>query len=134
MALKKGDIIDEYKRYPESCGLLVKVLAGGAGFQKVVCCGHELTEDDVVPERIKKGGRKMGQKGVGIVIDEKKSYGDSCGLRVMIVDGGRGLERVDCCSHSLTTADEKEFTDLGMRNARKADPPQDEPAGPTGNA
>jgi hypothetical protein len=134
MALKKGDIIDEFKRYPESCGLVVKVLAGGAGFQKVVCCGHELTEDDVVPERIKKAGRKMGQTGVGIVIDEKKSYGDSCGLRLMIVDGGRGLERVECCSHSLTTADEKEFTDLGMRNARKAEPPPGEPAGSTGNA
>jgi hypothetical protein len=134
MALKKGDIIDEYKRYPESCGLVVKVLAGGTGFQKVVCCGHELTEDDVVSERIKKGGRKMGQKGVGFIIDEKKSYGDSCGLRLIIVDGGRGLERVECCGHSLTTADEKEFTDLGMRNARTADPPQDEPSAPIGNA
>jgi hypothetical protein len=134
MALKKGDIIDEYKRYPESCGLVVKVLAGGTGFQKIVCCGHELTEDDMVPDRIKKGGRKKGQKGVGIVIDEKTIYGDSCGLRLMIVDGGQGLERVECCSHSLTTADEKEFPDLGMRNARKGEPPQDEPAGSIGNA
>jgi hypothetical protein len=134
MGLKKGDIIDEYKRYPESCGLVIKVLAGGQGFRKIECCGHELTEDDVVPERIKKGGRKMGPKGVGIVIDEKKSYGDSCGLRLMILDGGQGLRRVECCDHTLTTADEKEFSDLGIRNARKAEPPQDEPAEPIGNA
>ena len=43
MALKKGDIIDEFKRYPDSCGLVVKVMHGGEGFQKIVCCGHELT-------------------------------------------------------------------------------------------
>ena len=29
MALKKGDIIDEFKRYPDSCGLVVKVMNGG---------------------------------------------------------------------------------------------------------
>ena len=27
MAIKKGDIIDEFKRYPDSCGLVVKVMA-----------------------------------------------------------------------------------------------------------
>jgi hypothetical protein len=32
MGLKKGDIIDEFKRYPESCGLIVKVMSGGDGF------------------------------------------------------------------------------------------------------
>jgi len=49
MPLKKGDIIDERKHHPESCGLMIKVMAGGEGFEKVVCCGGELTEDDVVP-------------------------------------------------------------------------------------
>jgi len=134
MALKKGDIIDEYKRFPDSCGLVVKVLAGGEGFQKIVCCGHELTEQDVVPARLKKGGRKMGQKGVGVIIDEKKSFGDSCGLRLMIMDGGQGLQRMECCGHSLTLADEQEFLDLGIRNARMAQSEKDEPLGPSGNA
>jgi hypothetical protein len=134
MGLKKGDIIDEYKRFPDSCGLVVKALAGGEGFQKIVCCGHELTEQDVVPARLKKGGRKMGQKGVGVIIDEKKSFGDSCGLRLMIMDGGQGLQRMECCGHSLTLADEQEFLDLGIRNVRMAQSEKDEPLGPSGNA
>lgn len=134
MALKKGDIIDEYKRFPESCGLVVKVLAGGEGFQKILCCGNELTEADVVPERVKKSGRKMAPKGVGIIIDEKKSYHDSCGLRLMIIDGGQGLQRIDCCGHSLTLDDEKELLDLGTKNIRMAGSQEDEPMGPSGNA
>jgi hypothetical protein len=134
MALKKGDIIDEYKRFPESCGLVVKVLAGGKGFHKILCCGHELTEADVVPERVKKSGRKMAQKGVGIIIDEKKSYPDSCGLRLVIIDGGQGLQRIDCCGHSLTLADEKEFLDLGTKNTRMAGSQEGEAMGPSGNA
>ena len=134
MALKKGDIIDEYKRFPDSCGLVVRVLACGEGFHKIVCCGHELTEQDLVPARLKKGGRKMGQKGVGVIIDEKKSFGDSCGLRLMIMDGGQGLQRMECCGHSLTLADEQEFLDLGIRNARMAQSEKDEPLGPSGNA
>jgi hypothetical protein len=134
MALKKGDIIDEYKRFPDSCGLVVKVLAGGEGFHKIVCCGHELTEQDVVPARLKKGGRKMGQKGVGVIIDEKKSFRDSCGLRLIIMDGGQGLQRMECCGHSLTLADEQEFLDLGIRNARMGQSEKDEPLGPSGNA
>lgn len=136
MGLKKGDIIDEYKRYPDSCGLVVKVMSGGDGFTKIVCCGHELTQEDVVPAPIKQHGRKMGQKGVGFIIDEKKSHPSSCGLRLMIMDGGQGLEHMECCGHSLTLADEREFLDLGVRNIRKAQPEKDEdaPAGPTGNA
>src|SRR6266849_631773 len=74
MGLKKGDIIDEFKRYPDSCGLVVKVMHGGEGFQKIVCCGHELTEADVVPARLNKFGRKLSPKGVGYIIDEKKSH------------------------------------------------------------
>ena len=136
MALKKGDIIDEYKRFPGSCGLVVKVMSGGDGFTKIVCCGHELTQEDVVSAPIKQHGRKMGQKGVGFIIDEKKSYPAGCGLRLMIMDGGHGLQHMECCGRSLTLADEREFLDLGVRNIRGAQPEEDEdaPAGPTGNA
>ena len=52
MALKKGDILDERKRHPDSCGLVVKFAGGGEGFQKIRCCGHELTEEDRVPDII----------------------------------------------------------------------------------
>jgi len=134
VALKKGDIIDEYKRFPDSCGLVVKVMAGGEGFEKIVCCGHELTAGDVVPEKIKKGGRKMGDKGVGVIIDERKSHPTSCGLRVMILDGGQGIQQMECCGHSLTLADEKPLLDLGVRNIRGSDPQEDEPGGPSGTA
>ncbi len=136
MSLKKGDVIDEFKRYPDGCGLVVKVMSGGDGFTKIVCCGHELTEEDVVPAPIKKHGRKMGQKGVGFIIDEKKSSPTGCGLRLMVMDGGHGLQHMECCGRSLTLADEREFLDLGVRNIRGAQPEEDEdaPAGPTGNA
>jgi hypothetical protein len=136
MALKKGDIIDEFKRHPDSCGLVVKVMSGGDGFTKIVCCGHELTQEDVVSAPIKQHGRKMGQKGVGFIIDEKKSYPAGCGLRLMIMDGGHSLQHMECCGRSLTLADEREFLDLGVRNIRGAQPEEDEdaPAGPTGNA
>ena len=36
MAIKKGDILDERKRFPDSCGLVVKVTGGGEGFQKIL--------------------------------------------------------------------------------------------------
>jgi hypothetical protein len=58
MPLKKGDILDEKKRHPDSCGLMIKVMAGGDGFEKIVCCDHELTEEDVVP----KVGSTLGRK------------------------------------------------------------------------
>jgi len=48
MAFKKGDIIDEKKNHPDSCGLKIKILNGGAGLQKIICCGNELTEEDIV--------------------------------------------------------------------------------------
>ncbi len=136
MALKKGDVIDEFKRYPDSCGLVVKVMSGGDGFQKIVCCGHELTEEDVVPVPLKKHGRKMGQKGVGFIIDERKSYPDACGLRLMILDGGQGLQRMECCGHALTLADEKRLLDLGFGKVRKDEEEEGEaaPGGPIGTA
>ena len=91
MGVKKGDLIDERKQHPDSCGLLVKVMAGGEGFEKIICCDHELTEADVVPEMSSSKGRKRGQLAPAIVLDEKKLYPDSCGLRVMIMDGGAGF-------------------------------------------
>ena len=76
----------------------------------------------------------MSQNGVGIIIDERKNYKDSCGLRLMIMDGGLGLQRMECCGHSMTLADEQEFTDLGIRNARMAKSATDEPLEPRGSA
>jgi len=136
VGLKKGDIIDEFKRYPDSCGLVVKVMHGGEGFQKIVCCGHELSEADVVPARLNKFGRKLSPKGVGYIIDEKKSHANACGLRLMVVDGGQGLQRMECCGHTLTLADEKELLTLGFGTLREAEPADEpeEPAGPTGSA
>ena len=138
MGLKKGDIIDEYKRHPDSCGLVVKVMGGGDGFTKIVCCGHELTADDVVSAPLKKHGRKMGHKGVGFIIDEKKSHPAGCGLRLMIMDGGQGLQHMECCGHALTLADEKQLPDLAFGTMRKQDEKageaQDEAGGPVGTA
>ena len=134
MALKKGDIIDEYKRFPDSCGLVVKVMAGGEGFHRILCCGHELTDEDVVPERLKKGGRKPGPKGLGFIIDEKRLYKSSCGLRLIVLEGGNGLEHIECCGHTLTLADEKELGDIGLGSLRKAGSGPEPPSGPIGTA
>lgn len=45
--IKPGAVIDESKNHPNSCGLIVEVLGGGAGFKEIVCCGNVLTENDV---------------------------------------------------------------------------------------
>ncbi|UCE64684.1 MAG: hypothetical protein JSU59_06045 [Nitrospirota bacterium] len=102
MGLKKGDIIDEHKRHPDGCGLVLKVMSGGEGFEKVICCGHELTEEDVVSSIGSGRGRKKGKLLVGMTIDERKNHPDSCGLRVMIMDGGAGFKEIICCGHSVT--------------------------------
>ncbi|MEW6247250.1 MAG: hypothetical protein AB1555_11145 [Nitrospirota bacterium] len=115
MAVKKGDIIDERKRHPEGCGLVVKVMAGGEGFEKIICCGHELTEADVVSEVTPAMGRKRGDLEAGTVLDEKKLHHDSCGLRVMIMDGGAGFQEIRCCGHSLTTTSVRGLQFGGMR-------------------
>jgi hypothetical protein len=115
MALKKGDILDEHKRHPGSCGLVVKVMGGGEGFEKIVCCGHELTEVDVVPEVTPSFGRKRGTLGPALILDEKKLYPDSCGLRVMIMDGGAGFTEIRCCGHSLSVSSIRELKYGGIR-------------------
>ena len=102
MAIKKGDILDERKRFPDSCGLVVKVAGGGEGFQKILCCGHELTEEDVVSDIISSRGRKKGALLPGAMLEEKRQFPDSCGLRLMVIDGGAGLQGIDCWGHSIT--------------------------------
>lgn len=126
MALKKGDFIDERKRHPHSCGLLVKVMGGGEGFEKIRCCAHELTEEDVVPEIDSRGGRKRGVLPPAAILDEKKLYPDSCGLRVMIMDGGAGFKEIRCCGHELTSSSIRE---LKYGRPTGSDPPQNQPPG-----
>jgi hypothetical protein len=126
MALKKGDLIDERKRHPDSCGLVVKVMGGGEGFEKIICCDHELTDADVVSVIGGSKGRKRGQLPAAIVLDEKKLYPDSCGLRVMIMDGGAGFKEIRCCGHSLTVSSKRELMYDQMRGS---DPQQNAPEG-----
>jgi len=131
MPLKKGDIIDEHKHHPESCGLMIKVMAGGEGFQKIVCCNHDLTGDDVVTQPGSTMGRKRGTLPVGMILDEKKLYPNSCGLRVMILEGGAGFREIVCCGHSLTASALREMQEFGkMRGGPGGDPK----LGPHGNA
>ncbi|HBP88355.1 MAG: hypothetical protein KC592_07470 [Nitrospira sp.] len=101
MALKKGDIIDERKRYPDSCGLVLKVMSGGEGFEKIRCCGHDLTLEDVVPSFNQERGRRAGALAIGMPLDEKIVATDSCGLRLMVMAGGAGFQEVICCGHSF---------------------------------
>lgn len=131
MAIKKGDLIDEQKRHPHSCGLVVKVMGGGEGFEKIVCCDHDLTEEDVVSEMGPRGGRKKGTLPPAVILDEKKLYPDSCGLRVMIMDGGAGFHEIICCGHSLTFTSIRELRDLGDLHST---PPPEPNVGPHGNA
>jgi hypothetical protein len=126
MAVKKGDLIDERKRHPDSCGLVVKVMDGGEGFEKIVCCDHDLTDADVVSVMSSSKGRKQGQLPAAIVLDEKKLYPDSCGLRVMIMDGGAGFKEIRCCGHSLTVSSKREMKFDQMRGS---DPQQNAPEG-----
>lgn len=131
MGLKKGDIIDEHKRHPDSCGLIIKVMAGGEGFEKVVCCGHELTEEDVTPTFTRGRGRKRGKLPPAVLLDEKKLHPDSCGLRVMILDGGAGFQEIICCGNSIKLNAMKEFKYGEDQRGGEA---QIEETGPSGNA
>ncbi|HMU53559.1 MAG TPA: hypothetical protein PKA61_01060 [Nitrospira sp.] len=134
MPLKKGDLIDERKRHPDSCGLVVKVMGGGAGFEKIICCDHELTDEDVVSEIRPSGGRKRGVLPLAVVLDEKKFYPDSCGLRVMIMDGGAGFKEIRCCGHSLTISSMRELKYGALRGAGPGEDPDAQPNAPAGTA
>jgi len=116
MGVKKGDIIDEFKRHTDGCGLVIKVMGGGEGFEQVRCCGHELTEADVVTDIAPKKGRRRGKLPLGVILDEKKLHPESCGLRVMIMDGGDGFHEIICCGHSLTLTSMKELKYGQLRN------------------
>ena len=126
MAIKKGDLIDEFKRYPGSCGLVVKIMSGGEGFEKIVCCDHELTEEDVVTQLGSPLGRKKGSVPVSVILDEKKLHPNSCGLRVMIIDGGAGFREIICCGHSLTLSS---MQDLRFGQMRGSSPSGSGPQG-----
>ncbi|WP_455244972.1 hypothetical protein [Petrachloros mirabilis] len=126
MSIKKGDILDEHKRHPHSCGLVVKVIGGGEGFEKLICCDHELTEEDIVSDVASRIGRKKGTLPPAVILDEKKLYPDSCGLRVMIMDGGAGFKEVRCCGHSLTA---NSMMDLNVGQLRGSGPQQNAPPG-----
>jgi hypothetical protein len=130
MPLKKGDIIDERRRFPDSCGLVIKVMGGGEGFQKIRCCGHELTEEDIVTEMGSPLGRKRGDIALGLMLDEKKLHPQSCGLRVMIMDGGAGFQDIECCGHSVTVSAVQDFKFGQMRGPL----PPAGGRGPEGNA
>ncbi len=116
MGVKKGDIIDEQKHHPDGCGLVVKIMGGGEGFQKIVCCDHELTEEDVVFQMGSPMGRKKGELPLAVILDEKKLYPDSCGLRVMVMDGGAGFQEIVCCGHSLTISSMRELKHVQRRD------------------
>ncbi|MCG3778192.1 MAG: hypothetical protein JW388_0904 [Nitrospira sp.] len=130
MALKKGDILDEFKRHSQCCGLVIKVMGGGEGFAKIVCCGHDLTEEDLVPDTEIIRGRKKGSLLPAVILDEKKLYPDSCGLRVMIIDGGAGFTEIHCCGHTLTASSMRDLQYGKMRGRG----PEPEPAAPAGTA
>ncbi|MBM4122860.1 MAG: hypothetical protein FJ249_09765 [Nitrospira sp.] len=117
MSVKKGDILDERKRHPDSCGLVVKIMGGGQGFEKVVCCDHDLTEADVVAQMGSPLGRKKGELPLAVILDEKKLFPDSCGLRVMVMDGGAGFKEIRCCGHSLTLSSIQELEFGQLRGA-----------------
>jgi hypothetical protein len=125
MGLKKGDLIDEHKRHPHSCGLVVKVMGGGTGFEKIVCCDHDLADEDLVSKMGSTAGRKKGALPIAVIIDEKLLYPDSCGLRVMIMDGGAGFKEIRCCGHSLTASSIKElkYGQLRAPEPRETGPP-----------
>lgn len=107
---------------------MVKFTGGGEGFRKIVCCGHELTEQDLVPEILPSRGRKKGKLLPGAMLEEKRQFPDSCGLRLMVLDGGAGLQGIDCCGHTIT---------IGAVNDLRFGLPQGDspiPTGPAGQA
>jgi hypothetical protein len=129
MGVKKGDLIDERKRHAEGCGLIVKIMDGGEGFEKIVCCGHELTEEDIVQRIANTIGRKKGTLSPGTVLDERLVFAHCCGLRVMILDGGAGFQEIRCCGHAISVSAVRE-----LRMGQFRGPLVGGPEGPQGTA
>lgn len=103
MAIQKGDILDEAKKSDQTCRVAVRVLEGGAGFQKMDCCGIEVTEaqkTDSLDESVERFAGDSPK--TGIIIDESKNHPNSCGLKVEIVGGGGGFQSITCCGNELT--------------------------------
>jgi hypothetical protein len=106
MGLKPGDIIDEKKNHEQSCGIVTKVVSGGAGFEKMECCGFELDERDLADDWNQTIDRFEG--GVikkGTLIDEGKNHPDSCGLKMEVLAGGAGFKHIVCCGNVLSEND-----------------------------
>jgi hypothetical protein len=101
-------------------------MGGGEGFEQIVCCGHALTIEDLVSEMGSPAGRKKGVLPPAVILDEKKLFPDSCGLRVMIMDGGAGFQEIRCCGHSLTSSSMRELTFGQMRSP---EPESNRPSG-----
>lgn len=106
MSLQRGDIIDEAKRFNESCRFAMEVIDGGAGFSKVVCCGNELTVEDKVDAVADVERFSDDKTEAGVIIDERKNNPESCGLKVRILGGGAGLQGIVCCGNELTVAND----------------------------
>ena len=100
MGVESGDVLDESKRYDESCRLVVEVLEGGAGFSKISCCGNEMTAEDIVEAAADVDRADLEEK--EIIIDESKNNPESCGLKVKVKGGGAGLQSISCCGNELT--------------------------------
>ena len=54
---------------------------------------------------------------LGMTIEEKKQFPDSCGLRLMVMDGGAGFQEILCCGHSVNTGamQDLKFGSAGVR-------------------
>ncbi len=103
MSVQPGDVIDEAKKADQSCRVAVKVLEGGAGFEKINCCGVEVTETHKTDSLDASVDRFPGDSGKpGVILDESKNNPNSCGLKVEIVGGGGGFESISCCGNTLT--------------------------------
>ena len=59
---------------------------------------------------------------------KNEQFADSCGLRVIVLDGGAGFQGIDCCGHMITAG---AVNDWKFGRSRQ-DPPL--PIGPTGTA
>ena len=91
MAIKKGDILDERKRFPHSCGLVVKCTGGGEGFKKIFCCGHGADRrGSCAGDHVVEGPET--EPAAGAMLESRRQFPDSCGLRLMVMDGGPGLQ------------------------------------------
>ena len=60
------------------------------------------------------------------MLEEKRQFTDSCGLRLMVIDGGAGFQGIDCCGHLITA---KAVNGLKFVEPREDFPVQTGPGG-----